>query len=29
MANPKYLSMNGEIVPFADAKVHVLTPGLK
>jgi branched-chain amino acid aminotransferase len=29
MANPKYISMNGEIVPFADAKVHVLTPGLK
>ncbi|MBV8650608.1 MAG: branched-chain amino acid transaminase [Alphaproteobacteria bacterium] len=29
MANPKYLSMNGEIVPFADAKIHVLTPGVK
>src|SRR5258708_30764057 len=29
MANPKYLSMNGEIVPFADAKVHVLTPAVK
>jgi branched-chain amino acid aminotransferase len=29
MANPKYLSMNGKIVPFADAKIHVLTPGVK
>jgi branched-chain amino acid aminotransferase len=29
MANPKYLSMNGEIVPFADAKVHMLTPAVK
>jgi branched-chain amino acid aminotransferase len=29
MANPKYLSMNGEIVPFADAKVHVLSPCVK
>src|SRR5215470_14457431 len=29
MANPKYLSMNGEIVPFADAKIHTLTPGVK
>src|SRR5258708_7435903 len=29
MANPKYMSMNGEIVPFADAKVHVLSPCVK
>jgi branched-chain amino acid aminotransferase len=29
MSNPRYLSFNGEIVPYADAKVHVLTPGLK
>lgn len=29
MANPKYLSMNGEIVPFAEAKIHSLTPGVK
>ena len=29
MAQPRYLSFNGEIVPYADAKVHVLTPGLK
>jgi len=29
MANPKYLSMNGEVVPFAEARVHVLTPAVK
>ena len=29
MVQPRFLSFNGEIVPFADAKVHVLTPGLK
>ena len=29
MTNPKYLSMNGEIVPFADAKVHTLSPCVK
>ena len=29
MANPKYLSMNGAIVPFAEAKVHVLSPCVK
>ena len=29
MAQTRYLSFNGEIVPWADAKVHVLTPGLK
>jgi branched-chain amino acid aminotransferase len=29
MSTPKFLSFNGEIVPYADAKVHVLTPGLK
>lgn len=29
MADPRFLSFNGEIVPYRDAKVHVLTPGLK
>ncbi len=29
MSHPRFLSFNGEIVPYADAKVHVLTPGLK
>jgi branched-chain amino acid aminotransferase len=29
MANPKYLSMNGKIVPFADATVHTLSPCVK
>ena len=29
MAQPRFLSFNGEIVPYADAKVHVLSPGLK
>ena len=29
MTQPRYLSFNGEIVPYADAKVHVLSPGLK
>jgi branched-chain amino acid aminotransferase len=29
MAQPRYLSFNGEIVPYADAKVHVLAPGVK
>src|SRR5713226_5223115 len=29
MANPQYLSMNGEIVPFADAKIHTLAPAVK
>ena len=29
MANPKYLSMNGEIVPYAEAKVHTLSPCVK
>ncbi len=29
MAQPRYLSFNGEIVPYADAKVHVLAPGMK
>ena len=29
MTNPRFLSFNGEIVPYQDAKVHVLTPGLK
>jgi branched-chain amino acid aminotransferase len=29
MTNPRFLSFNGEIVPYRDAKVHVLTPGLK
>jgi len=26
---PEYLLLNGEIVPFAEAKVHALTPGFK
>ena len=29
MAQPRFISFNGEIVPFADAKVHVLSPGMK
>ncbi len=29
MAAPRFLSFNGKIVPYEDAKVHVLTPGLK
>jgi branched-chain amino acid aminotransferase len=29
MAQPEFLSFNGRIVPYADAKVHVLTPGMK
>jgi branched-chain amino acid aminotransferase len=29
MSNPKYLSMNGEIVPFAQATIHSLTPAVK
>ena len=29
MAHPRFLSFNGAIVPYEDAKVHVLTPGLK
>src|SRR5579883_2075510 len=29
MANPKYLTMNGQIVRFAEAKVHVLSPCVK
>lgn len=29
MAQPRYLSFNGQIVPYADAKVHVLSPGMK
>jgi branched-chain amino acid aminotransferase len=29
MTQTRYLSFNGRIVPWADAKVHVLTPGLK
>ena len=29
MAQPRFLSFNGAIVPYADAKVHVLAPGLK
>jgi branched-chain amino acid aminotransferase len=29
MSQPRYLSFNGEIVPYADAKVHVLAPGMK
>ena len=29
MPQPRFLSFNGRIVPFAEATVHVLTPGLK
>ena len=29
MAQPRFISFNGAIVPFAEATVHVLTPGLK
>ncbi|HKX08486.1 MAG TPA: branched-chain amino acid transaminase [Stellaceae bacterium] len=29
MQNPKYLSMNGKIVPFAEATIHSLTPAVK
>ncbi len=29
MQNPKYLSMYGKIVPFAEATVHSLTPAVK
>ncbi len=29
MTHPEFLSFNGRIVPYADAKVHVLTPGFK
>ena len=29
MDRPRFLSFNGEIVPYADAKVHVLSPGMK
>ena len=29
MANPSFLSFNGAIVPWDDAKVHVLAPGMK
>lgn len=29
MNQPKYITINGELVPYADAKVHVLTPTVK
>ena len=29
MAKTKYLSMNGEIVPYADAKIHTLSACVK
>ena len=29
MSHPRFLSFNGEVVPYEQAKVHVLTPGLK
>ena len=29
MVQPRFLSFNGRIVPFDEARVHVLTPGLK
>ncbi len=28
MSQPKYLSMDGKLVPYADAKVHVLAPAI-
>ncbi len=27
--NPKYLFQNGKVVPFADAKIHILSPAAK
>lgn len=29
MPEPKFISFNGDLIPFSDAKVHILTPGLK
>lgn len=29
MLRPEFISFNGKIVPFDDARVHVLTPGMK
>ena len=29
MTQPQFLSFNGNIVPYAEAKIHVLTPGVK
>ena len=29
MTHPAYISFNGALVPYADARVHVLAPGLK
>ena len=29
MTNPKYMCLEGDIVPFADARVHVLDPAMK
>ena len=28
MARPKYLSLDGKVVPYADAKIHVLSPAV-
>ena len=29
MSNPKYMCLDGDIVPFEDARVHVLTPAMR
>lgn len=29
MATPKYMVFNGDVVPFADAKVHIASPAVK
>lgn len=29
MSQPRFLSFNGQVVPYADARVHVLSPGMK
>lgn len=29
MQNVRYLSLNGKVVPFSEAQIHILTPGFK
>ena len=29
MNNPRYMCLDGDIVPFEDARVHVLAPAMK
>ncbi len=29
MSHPTYISFNGEVVPWNDAKIHVMTPAVK